>query len=118
MQVVVYKNLIRGDWSVAALKGSRGRGQVIAHRRDVALRDCRFVVQQGAQRAVAAGGHRSVHAWIVGTLVEAVPADLARTAITYNPRRSGRFTRRDNGAPVAAARYVAFTATEGAQAVL
>jgi hypothetical protein len=52
---------------------------------------------------------REVHAWCLGTIAAPLPADAPRVPITYNPFRCGSFTRRDNGAPLAACDYVEFT---------
>lgn len=115
-RVVVYKNLIRGDWSVAELKGSRGKGKVIAHCREVILADVTMHVSEASRQAVIAKRCRSVHAWCVGTIACSVESVHPAVPVTYNPYRAGTFTRRDNGQPVTAADYVHFTPSDGAVA--
>jgi len=100
-QVIVYRNLNRGGWSVAQVRGRVGVGRVIDHRASITLANVRFHVQPAAQAKVAAGAARTVHAWAIGEL--ATPADpaLRSCEITYNPRRSPHFTTR-SGQPLAA----------------
>lgn len=108
-QVIVYKNLKRGDWSVAQLKGQRGRGKVVAHASSLTLTDVTFFVSEAQRQWVIAKGERSVHAYAIGTIADA-PADITDAAVrvSYNPYRSGAFTT-DAGAAIAHADRVAFT---------
>lgn len=107
MRVIVYKNLKRGDWSVAALKGAKGRGKVIDHRAAICLADVVFVVSEASRQTVVRKRERSVHAYAVGTVCEA-PGALGER-VTYNPYRSGSFTG-EAGQPIAAAARVTFAA--------
>jgi hypothetical protein len=116
MEVAVYKNLHRNQWSIAQLKGRRGYGKVIDHCNAVVLRDCRMVVREGARQAVLRDHCRTVHAFITGTIVSEIPSG-EQTAITYNPYRCGTFTERATGAAVESAAYVIFTSDEGAYAI-
>ena len=114
MRVVVYKNLNRGDWSVAEISGRSGRGRVIAHRQSIVLADVTFHAQPAAQRKVAAGGHRSVHAWCIGTVI--AEAIGPKTEVTYNPHRGAAFHTRE-GRVVTAAAMVEFAVDGRAYAV-
>lgn len=109
-RVQVYRNLNRGDWSI------RANGRVIAHVEACALRDVTFHVQAGAQARVQAGAPRSVHAWAVGELAESDIIGRDWIPITYRPRERSTFYRRDTGAAVTRARFVLFTARQGAMA--
>jgi hypothetical protein len=104
MRVIVYKNLIRGDWSVAEVKGTRTRGKVIDHVAQIALRDVEFVVSEASRQRVLRDKCRSVHAWALGEIAEAAHGERAQ--ISYNPYRGPDFT--VNGAPIAAAPLVEF----------
>lgn len=107
MQVIVYKNLRRGDWSIAALKGQRGRGPVIAHAAQVTLSNVTFFVSEASRQTVIAKHERSVHAYCIGTMTDAQATPI--TEVTYNPYRAGAFTTRD-GTRITKARTVAFAA--------
>lgn len=121
-RVVVYKNLICGDWSVAEVKGSKGKGRVIAHCREIVLADVTFHVSEASRQTVIRKGERSVHAWVIGTVWLGPSSGWlevhcgAPVPVTYNPYRCGSFTRRDDGQPVTAAAYVHFTVSDGAVA--
>jgi len=106
--VAVYYNLNDGSWTIAAIKGKRGRGLKIRGADSVALRECFPVVQEGARLTVIEKRCKSVHSWIVGEIVESIPDNLIPVPITYNPYKSGNYHRRDNGAIVSGADYVAF----------
>lgn len=114
MRVVVYKNLNRGDWSVAELKGKLGYGRKIAGVSRIVLADVVFHSQPAAQRKVAAGAARTVHAWAIGDVI--AEAIGPKTEVTYNPRRSAAFHTRD-GRVVTAAPMVEFSADGRAYAV-
>lgn len=111
MRAIVYKNLNRGDWSLAnpAGKSGLGRGKVFDHAAAVCIVNPVFVVQESARNRVVAKKCREVHAWIVGDVVDAVPPGMVRVEVTYNPYRCGEFTLRD-GSPVTAAACVEFAA--------
>lgn len=104
-RVIVYKNLRRGDWSIAEVKGARGRGVVIGHAAAVTLANVEFVVSEAARQTVIRKHERSVHAYALGTLSEAPTVRGER--VSYNPFRCGSFTTPD-GAAVASASCVEF----------
>ena len=70
-RVIVYRNLKRARaklpdaWSVAELKGTRGRGRLIGHVARVVLRDVEFIVQESSRQIVLAKRQRSVHAFAI-----------------------------------------------------
>jgi hypothetical protein len=110
MTAIIYKNLNRGDWSVAAPAGRDGlnRGKVIDHADSVTISAPVFVVKESGRLRVVSRHCREVHAWIVGTIVDAPPPGIGRE-ITFNPYRAPTFHFRDTGAPVAAATHIEFT---------
>ena len=109
MRVVVYKNLNRGDWSVAELKGRLGYSKVIDHVAEITLENVVFHVQPAAQAKVFAGAARTVHAWAIGDVSVSYRGEpLAE--IHYNPRRCGYFHTLPSGARINSASYVHFSA--------
>ena len=118
-RAIVYKNLTRGDWSIAAPSGrdGTGRGKVTGHAASLTLANVSFIVKESARLRVERTKSREVHAWAIGDIVDtAPPSDLPAREISYNPYRCGAFTYRDNGAPVAAARFVTFRSDQTALA--
>jgi hypothetical protein len=111
MRVIVYKNLRRGDWSIATATGrdGTGRGKVIGHAETVALAAVVFHVSESGRQRVIRAKAREVHAWAIGDIVDSVPPGLATREVTYNPYRCGAFHARD-GAPIARADFVEFRA--------
>jgi hypothetical protein len=108
MRVQVYKNLIRGNWSI------RANGKVIDHRKECMLANVIFHVGESSRLIVIAKRQRSVHAWATGELVEHVSG--VETPITYRPYEGGAFIRRDNGQAIHSAEFVHFTRDRGAVA--
>lgn len=111
MRVQCYRNLNRGGWSL------RAAGRVFAHVDSAVLERVTFHVQPAAQRKIAAGAHRSVHAWAAGELIENLPAGEL-VSVTYRPHERAEFFRRDTGEPIAAARYALFTKEKGMFVIL
>jgi hypothetical protein len=116
MEIVVYKNLTRGDWSIATVQGNDNRGKVIDHAPSLCLRNVRFVVKESARQRVCRVRQREVHAWVIGERCDPPDATLPQQEITYNPYRCGEFTTR-NGAPIAHCEFVHFTVSDGAIAI-
>lgn len=67
MRVFVYFNLHNGRWSIKALSG-RFKGCVIAHAREVMLRDVTYKVSEAGRQRVLQEQRKNVHAGVVGTL--------------------------------------------------
>jgi hypothetical protein len=110
MRAIVYKNLNRGDWSLATPAGKSGtlRGKVFDHTDSVTIENPVFVVQESGRQRVIAKKCREVHAWIVGDIVNSAPAGIGRE-ISFNPYRSGFFHYRDSAEPVTAAACIVFS---------
>jgi hypothetical protein len=106
--VIVYRNLLdrvrhNGKWSI------KNNGKVIGHADELVLGDVRFVVKEKRRQVIAAGGHREVHAWAVGTVADQLLSEqLEAVEITYRPHECGSFFRRDNGHAISSAKYVRF----------
>jgi hypothetical protein len=68
-----------------------------------------MVVRESARQAILLGGHRTVHAWIVGT-VEAMDGAVRRprgaVRVGYSPRFGPTFTIRPGYAPIREAALV------------
>jgi hypothetical protein len=109
--VQVYRNLTKGCWSI------RSGGRVVSHRHRVTLQACTMRVREcGRQRALREG-HRNVHAWIEGTLIEDAVAE-GLVEIGYNPFLAPTFTLRPGFEPIHAARRVVLAETGRAYALL
>ena len=78
-------------------------GKVIGYTSNIHLTNARFHVNDSARQKIAAGGNKSVHAWVIGeidepTLAYALTPDSvtfthsAMGEATYNPRRDKFFT--------------------------
>lgn len=105
-RVAVYKNLHKGAWSVRALDGPH-KGRVVAHAEVVGLLDCAMHVGLAAQKRIAAGAPREVHAWIVGRLAA---VSLERpTRLVYRPHERPDFYLASTGRAVQTAPAVLFT---------
>jgi len=119
-RALVYRNLTRACWSIAAPKSARTRGPVTGYADAVALRGVTFVVLENRRLAVVAAGRvkpkREVHAWCAGELADPADARGEGVPLTYCPYVCGAFVRRDTGAPIARADFVVFTADRGAVA--
>lgn len=95
----VYRNLTRRCWSV------REGGRVVAHVASAALADVALQASEPARQRFLRTGHRTVHAWARGRLVEAArPADAVR--LSYRPAVASGFLAA--GMPVRKARIVVF----------
>ena len=95
-RVCVYRNLNRYDavwWSISGMDGL-----VSGHALAVTITDATAHVGLSAQASIAAGGPRSVHAWVRGTL--AVEPDWTELCILprvlYHPHESAPFRRIDD----------------------
>lgn len=105
-RVAVYKNLHRGAWSIRALDGPH-KGRVVAHAQAVALTDCHMHVNERAQRRIAAGAPREVHAWIAGRLSHVELSAPQR--LSYRPHQRAAFVVVATGEPIWTAPAVIFT---------
>lgn len=96
----LYRNLSRRCWSL------RQGGRVVAHLASAALSDVTLHASEPARQRYIRTGHRTVHAWARGTLVDAGrPADAVR--LHYRPAAFASF-RTAAGMPVRKARLMVF----------
>lgn len=118
--VDVYRNLNeqkktgRVVWSVRAREGAH-KGRVVGHATDVVVTNASTHVGCGAQKRIAAGAPREVHAWVTGTLTAATlsPVDgydwnAIGRRVTYRPHQAAEFRYVDTGAAFNGAALVAF----------
>ena len=99
MTTDLYRNLMRGCWSL------RQRGRVVAHLASAALADVTLHASEPSRLRYLRSGHRTVHAWARGTLVDAArPADAVR--LSYRPAYAPGF--HADGMPVRKANLVRF----------
>ncbi len=99
MATDIYRNLSRRCWSL------RQGGRVVAHAASAALADVTLHASEPARLRYLRTGHRTVHAWARGCLVDAArPADAVR--LHYRPALAAGF--HADGMPVRKARLVRF----------
>ena len=100
MTTEIYRNLTRRCWSI------REGGRVVAHVAAAALADVTLHASEPSRLRFLRTGHRTVHAWARGVLVEAVrPADAVR--LQYRPATAPGF-RTPSGAIVRKSRLMRF----------
>lgn len=114
-RVRCHKNLQNGQWSITVA------GKVVGYVSEIVLTGVSCKYWAGGYKRIQADNDRGkprrrVCAWMEGVIAAAAPAGI-QTPITYNPYRSPRFTRRDNGAEVTYCAAVHFTQDRGAVAI-
>jgi hypothetical protein len=62
MLATIYKNLHRGDWSIAAIRGKESVGRVIGHEREIGLANVRFIVRETARQRIVLSMREVFHA--------------------------------------------------------
>jgi len=98
----VYWNKTKGCYSIR-----HPDGYVVGHAVQVLMHDCKFVVSAKGRDRVRATGHKTVHAWVEGTIQYTIgfkaykgrgyhhtdPAECERTMVPlrYNPMVDDRF---------------------------
>jgi hypothetical protein len=98
--VRVHRNLNNGMWVITATTGAH-KGLVVAYADAVALDNVTTKVSVARQAKVAAGAHRDVHAWLVGTLSTVCDADdTMGRVVTYRPHVAPVFIYADDGAVI------------------
>jgi len=90
MRVFVYYNLHRKLWSVKALEGEN-KGRVIAHRKEVVLREPKPKVSEAGRQRVIREKKKNVHAGLSGYYIERVPVPAISFDVTYNPYKYDSF---------------------------
>jgi hypothetical protein len=69
MSVIVYKNLIRGEWFVGTISGQSSVDKVIGHEKEITLANVRFIVREASRQRVVHSRCHEVHAWAIGEIV-------------------------------------------------
>lgn len=87
MRVQVYYNLHKHKWSIR----EKSTGKVVAHWRNVALSNTKFVVQKGGRAKVLRESRKNVHAWVEGDICNFKSFDQDSNEITYNPYKYDSF---------------------------
>lgn len=107
--VRVFKNPKRGCYSIMQ------NGRVRASAKQIRLRDAEFLVKESGRQRMLRDNRRTIHAWVVGELVEFLhPEDgsslqrLTGRSATYNPHRYTSFVDRDTETPLNRAALVQF----------
>lgn len=91
MKVAVYWNLHKHLFSVRALEGP-DKGRVIAHEKQLYLRDVELKVSQAGRERVLRQRCRNVHAWASGWICDGFDRPHAQPeVITYNPYKAATF---------------------------
>ena len=102
-KVKCYWNLIKakqGEFVFSIVQD----GKVIGYAAEIHLKNARFHANDNARQKIAGGGKKSVHAWVIGEMNEALMDGLKPVSpsqcedrfffneCTYNPRRDAFFT--------------------------
>lgn len=82
--VKCYRNLHCDTFSI--LQGNH----VVAHARDITLRNCDFVVREAGRQKAIKEGRKNVHAFVVG-LIDDKPKPSNLSQIRYNPTMGSAF---------------------------
>lgn len=108
-KVWVYFNVRTKTFSV------RSKGKVIAHTDEVWLCDARFKVSEAGRQRVLATGHKNVHAYVVGYLLNPATKNHFDTnaCARYNPRETATFVDVGYGTPVRSSTFVHMTVKDG-----
>tara|TARA_R100000008_G_scaffold68359_1_gene45568 strand:+ start:1938 stop:2429 length:492 start_codon:yes stop_codon:yes gene_type:complete len=86
-RVYVYYNLHKKIWSV------RQSGKVVAHTKNIMLRDAKFLVSKAGQARVRREKKKNVHAGVSGYVVDSIPVSKlsSEAFLTYNPYKHDGF---------------------------
>jgi hypothetical protein len=106
----VYRHRPKRLWSV------RDHGRVSGHRQAVALADATFRVSEAGRLRALRRGRREVHAYVSGTLIDALPPPGA-VRVGYRIEGPG-FRHRDTGEIITTAKAVYFMEDGSCVAVL
>ena len=100
MQVYVYRNLNKGGYSIMCPKTKK----VIGYSTSLVLKNVVFKVRAGGRDRVRTSGHKNVHAFAIGEIVDTVPTTAAALVkVSYEPRIHEGFIRSVNKLPVTTA---------------
>ena len=95
MQVYVYRNLNKGGYSIMCPKTKK----VIGYSTSLVLKNVTFKVRVGGRDRVRSTGHKNVHAFAIGEIVDTVPT-TALVKVSYEPRVHEGFIQSVNKLPV------------------
>jgi len=104
MRVKCYRNLNKKCFSIV----DRKTGRVFKHQFHVVIKDASFRVSEAGRQRVLKTGHKNVHAYVFGELLETnfgFP-DLAPHEAYYNPRKTKTFLDKETNEPVERAAMV------------
>lgn len=87
MQLRVYRNLRRADWSILDPRTNR----VVEHRSALVLLDVTFRVSEAVRQRVIRTQRRTVHAYACGTVTD-LPIREGGDRLHYNPFEGPHFT--------------------------
>ncbi len=92
MLVQVYRNLNKGGLSLKTKVD--GKWKVTDYSGQAIIKNCKFRVSDKERSRIASGGHKSVHAWIIGELVSTDINDFNNSDAPipyYNPHKTKLF---------------------------
>ena len=94
----VYRNLTRDCWSICEVSSTgKSRKKLVQHCDTVTVLECvPFVSECGRQRVLTVG-HREVHAWIVGRIVDVDGETFTGDRVTYRPFDGATFIHAETG---------------------
>ncbi len=98
MIVRVYRNLNKRCFSVKA-KDAAGHWKVVGYEDSIAIKNAKFVVQEGGRKRVLKDKQKNVHAFVEGERFKTTRRDLGRE-ISYNPYTTACFHYVDNNSQV------------------
>ena len=102
--VRIYKNLHKGCLSV------QQDGIVRCHADNVVVKNATFKVSEAGRQRVIREKKKSVHAFVVGYVINARETDHVDDShwanMTYNPYKTAGFTKRETGEVCTTAKYV------------
>jgi hypothetical protein len=81
-KVRVYRNLHRNGVAYSIMQN----GLVVAHSRHIALVNCKFIVHRKGWERMCATGHKNVHAFVEGKLVNSCMGVLPKNRNSKLPR--------------------------------
>jgi hypothetical protein len=98
-RVFVYYNLHKHVFSIKSLEGET-KGKVIAHAKQVLLKECEFKVSQKGRERVLKKRQKNVHAGVVGKLILSERKYKGNKEVTYNPYDYSTFVIKENKKPI------------------
>ena len=107
MKVAAYFNLHKHVFSLQS-RSKDTYGKVIEHTDHVILKNPKFVVREGGRQKVLKEKKKSVHAFVVGEVVQGLPegnVSVLEFPVTYNPYQGGSFVKRADREAVSEADY-------------